>query len=355
MKLLTKNPAFYSLRYRLLYLWRFIATLSFLKIYNYCLNYLEYKRSAVKMKSLPPQIIIDITNNCNLKCPLCPTGLGLIDRNKGRMNLELYEEILDQLEAKTQIIHLYNWGEPLLLRDFPRYCELARDKGFVISTSSNLSMILDKRQVTDIINSGLDRLIVSYDGQSERTYSMYRQGGDYKRLVENLKLFIQTKQTLGKIYPLIVLQFVRHRGNQEEVANLAKACHKLGADKFQVVDILLPFGGGINPDLIEKWVTEDRLNNEENSYQFRKSDLGKVCEHLWKFPIINHDSSISPCCFVYLIKNDMGNIADGGFRAVWNNEKYQTARLMFVEKSVVDCPPCSRCPVLITYLNEVKL
>jgi len=351
MKLLAKNQTLNSLRYKLFYLWRFIATISFRKTYNFCLNYLEYKKSVVKLKSLPPQVIIDITNICNLKCPLCPTGLGLLDRNKSRMNFELYEKILDQLKTKTQVIHLYNWGEPLLLHDFPRYCEIAREKGFVISTSSNLTMKLDRLQIKDIVDSGLDRLIVSFDGLTERSYSMYRQGGDHKRLLENLELLIQTKQLLRKKYPLIVIQFVRHKGNQKEIRDLAGICYKLGADKLQIVDILLPFGKGKDPDLIEKWVTEDRLHNKDKSFEFRQSDFGKACEHLWKYPIINHDGSISPCCFVYLSKDDLGDISQLGFKAAWNNEKYQTARRMFAKRKVDDCPPCSSCPLLKSYLN----
>jgi radical SAM protein with 4Fe4S-binding SPASM domain len=354
MKLLIKNPAFNSFRCNLLYLWRFIATISFRKVFNFYLNHFEYKRSVVKLKSLPPQVIIDITNICNLKCPLCPTGLGLIDRSKGRMSFELYEDLLDQLKTKTQVIHLYNWGEPLLLKDFPRYCEIARHKGFVVSTSSNLSMKLDQQQVIDIINSGLDRLIVSFDGLTERTYNMYRLGGDYKRLLENLELFIQTKKSLRKKYPLIVIQFVRHKGNQTEIADLANTCYKLGADKFQVVDILLPFGQGKDPVLIERWITEDRLHTKNEGFEFRQSDLGKVCEHLWKYPVINHDGSISPCCFVYLTNADMGKINQSSFIAAWNSEKYQTARKMFAERKIVDCPPCSGCSLLKSYLDEVK-
>jgi len=351
MKLLKKNQTLNSPRYKLLYLWRFAATGSFLKAFNFCLNHLEYKRSVLQLKSLPPQVILDITNICNLKCPLCPTGLGLIDRSKGRMSLKMYENILDQLKARTQVIHLYNWGEPLLLKDFPRYCEIARDKGFVISASTNLTMNLDRRQIEDIIKSGLDRLIVSFDGLTEQTYSMYRQGGNYERLLENLELFIQTKKSLRKKYPLIVIQFVRHRGNQADVIDLARVCKKLGADKFQAVDILLPFGKGKDPDSIERWITEDRLRDKDQSFQFRKGDLGKACEHLWKYPVINHDGSISPCCFVYMAGDDMGEINQSGFKAVWNNENYRTARKMFAERKIADCPPCSGCSLLKSYVN----
>lgn len=35
------------------------------------------------LKSLPYYIGLEPTNTCNLKCPLCPTGLNLSKRRKG--------------------------------------------------------------------------------------------------------------------------------------------------------------------------------------------------------------------------------------------------------------------------------
>ncbi|MCP4580080.1 MAG: radical SAM protein [candidate division Zixibacteria bacterium] len=349
-----KNITYRSWRYRMLYLWRFIATLSYGKIYNFILNRLEYKQTKVRLRSYPSQVIIDITNICNLKCPLCPTGTGKIDRQKGKMSPTSFDKITDQLANKAQAVHLYNWGEPLLLGNFADYCKIAKSKGFVISTSSNLSMKLDQERANEIIEAGPDRIIVSFDGLTERTYSMYRQGGSYQLLLDNLKLIIQSKKILRKKYPLIVLQFLKHRGNQSETQNLPEVCYDLGADEFQVVDILLPYGEGSNRSLANYWITENRLANEDGNFEIRKNDQDKPCPHLWKYPVINHDATISPCCFVYLKRDDIAELRYINFQNAWNSKRYQTSRKMFANRKYTDCQPCSSCPVFRSFIKSIN-
>lgn len=339
------NKTILHWRYRFLYLWKFIETLTPQKLVNYVRNRWEFKNLRPVLNSFPPQVIIDITNICNLKCPLCPTGARLLDREKGKMDIRLYEDLLDQLKAKVLVIHLYNWGEPLMLRKFEQYCHLAKQRGFVVSTSSNLNIQLSRQKVADIINSGLDRLIVSFDGLSEKTYQLYRKGGDFGLLCQNLRLLVEMKKDLGKKYPLITLQFVRHKTNHDDLKHLGRACLKLGADFWQTVDILLLFGLGDNERLIKQWITEDRLDNSKERFDIRKTEQGLPCVHLWKYPIINFDGTISPCCYVYLQSDDIGDLKQNTFYNIWNSKRYVKARKMFSEKNDYGLKPCSDCTV----------
>jgi len=123
--------------------------------------------------------MIEPTNYCNLKCPLCPTGAGLIRREKAAMSFEDFKKILDNLG--NQIIHLrlWNWGEPLLNKELPKMIKYAKSKNIYVNTSTN-SSFLNKENVRELTNSGLDHLIVSLDGASEETYSLYRKNGNFK-------------------------------------------------------------------------------------------------------------------------------------------------------------------------------
>ena len=47
-------------------------------------------------KKIPDEIIIEPTNVCNLKCPVCPTTYGM-DRKLGFMEFGIFKSIIDDL------------------------------------------------------------------------------------------------------------------------------------------------------------------------------------------------------------------------------------------------------------------
>lgn len=63
---------------------------------------------------LPFRLNIETGNICNLRCPLCPTGIGDVSMKKGILSFKLFKHVADQLINNIQSINLYSWGEPLL-------------------------------------------------------------------------------------------------------------------------------------------------------------------------------------------------------------------------------------------------
>jgi MoaA/NifB/PqqE/SkfB family radical SAM enzyme len=65
----------------------------------------------------PTTLMLEPVNFCNLKCPLCPTGQGMIKREKEMLNLEKSKKIIHQLGPEIIHLRLWNWGEPFLNKD----------------------------------------------------------------------------------------------------------------------------------------------------------------------------------------------------------------------------------------------
>ena len=47
---------------------------------------------------LPVTFSIEPTNRCNLKCPECPSGLGILTRELGLLSLENFRMIIDGIK-----------------------------------------------------------------------------------------------------------------------------------------------------------------------------------------------------------------------------------------------------------------
>ena len=75
---------------------------------------LSYHLGISRLLSMPKMLNLDPTNHCDLKCPLCPTGLQDKTVERGSMKLEQFKSVIDRLGKYLQSVNLYSWGEPLL-------------------------------------------------------------------------------------------------------------------------------------------------------------------------------------------------------------------------------------------------
>ncbi len=104
----------------------------------------------------PLFLMVEPTNICNLKCPMCPSGNGEMSRALGKLNFENYKRLLDDVGDRVLQVQLWNQGEPLInksLLDFVRY---AKGKGIVTQTSTNGHYIRTEEAAEEIVLSGLD-------------------------------------------------------------------------------------------------------------------------------------------------------------------------------------------------------
>ena len=91
---------------------------------NQSLNIAEFNSGATVLESLPLVLILELTQNCNLSCPMCRQGSGY--RKEWDMSPSIFDKIAEELFSKAMIIDLRGYGESTLFRDFPRYCGVFR-------------------------------------------------------------------------------------------------------------------------------------------------------------------------------------------------------------------------------------
>ncbi|MDD2387948.1 MAG: hypothetical protein PHP52_14330, partial [Bacteroidales bacterium] len=65
---------------------------------------INYSFLKIKKEDFPKNLTIEPTNTCNLNCPLCPTGLNSLNRDKRDMTLDEYKSIIEQAKGKVDNI-----------------------------------------------------------------------------------------------------------------------------------------------------------------------------------------------------------------------------------------------------------
>jgi MoaA/NifB/PqqE/SkfB family radical SAM enzyme len=86
----------------------------------------------------PRTIIIDPSNICNLKCPLCNNGSGMMKAEKAFMKEDLLRKIIKEIPT-IKHVSFFNWGESLLNPEINKLLRIIKKKNIHVSIHSNLS------------------------------------------------------------------------------------------------------------------------------------------------------------------------------------------------------------------------
>ena len=319
--------------------------LTFTRLWNAVLLYCSHHWSRWTGKAAHSgkaiSITIEPTTSCNLRCPECPSGLRSFTRATGMMKMELFRKITDEVSTHASYMNFYFQGEPFLHPEITAMFAYASSKKLYTSTSTN-AHYLDEKKAREVVQSGLNRLIISIDGTTQDVYESYRIGGTLSKVIEGARNVVNAKRELNSEFPRIVFQFLVVRPNEHQVNEVKALAEELGVDEVvyksaQVYDY--ENGNGLIPQndaysryrktSSGKWVLKNKLENQ--------------CWRMWHSCVITWDGNVVPCCFDKDAKYKLGSLNEHPLSVIWNNLAYQNFRAQLLRgRNQIDiCTNCS--------------
>jgi radical SAM protein with 4Fe4S-binding SPASM domain len=344
-------------------------------------------------KSSPPEAItLFLTHRCNLQCKMCGQwGEGGVTRKQSTQYIqnELTTKemisIIDDVTSFKPNITLFG-GEPLL---YPGCIEIIRYiklKGMHCLMITNGSLL--ERVAEDIVDSGLDELNVSLDGNRELHDQIRGTPGLFDRIIKGLDQVQFFKSIKKKKKPLINLQCTINKYNYQHleqlinVANLVKTdsltFHNLIflersiLEKQKIYDNLLNcssldwegfvFEPGIDPSVLYEKIRQipsakyrfsvdfyPNFSYQELKQYYREScfiphDYCSRCLSPWLVAYIFPDGQVKPCLNS---SYSFGTIKEQKFTEVWNSQKAEIFRNVLKKNKIF--PVCVRCTELYRY------
>jgi radical SAM protein with 4Fe4S-binding SPASM domain len=322
---------------------------------------IERIQRKIKVNSRPYLLFIDPCNFCNLRCPLCPTGLNDLGREQTMLGFEDFERWFEPHKPYLFEAYLHNWGESLLNKQVFRMIDHVQRSNVGTNLSSNL-VIATSEDLDNLIDSGLEYLVVSLDGTSSESYLKYRIRGDYDKVVSNMAELIRRRNARGRKTPVVEWQFIVMKTNEHEVAEAEQMAKKLGVDVMRFIPVGMPFEFRNRKDVADLWYPtqhEGRQHSEaDTEQQFGQAEKPSPCFYLYRSMVVNPDGGVSPCCVVYRKNRDFAQLDDKpvDVGAIWNNEKYQSARSLFSEATVEKRRPtvCDTCDIFAFHPSKGK-
>lgn len=264
----------------------------------------------------PLHLDLESTSACNLKCTFC--WANEMRDDGGFFDMELYLKVLAEGAEYGLCAIKYNLrGEPLLHPKLSEMIVQAKDAGVIDIFFNTNGLLLTETKINQLIDAGLNRLTVSFEGYEKDFYEKYRVGSDYDKVVANVKLFQKIKRDRDTDKPKIRVQTVR-LPELEPFLPQYKQFWETIADEVTVTDLQ---GSKFPPAERSDW----------------------VCPFIFQRMTILWDGTMLPCDRDMEIKHPLGNVKDTDIHEAWTGSFMSDLREQHRQGKADRMNICAKC------------
>lgn len=309
---------------------------------NKFLNEYELAQHKVILESKPRNIMLVLTNTCDLNCIMCYQN-----KNPARnIDKKLVDIVLDNLQYLEKII--WQGGEVLILPYFKNILlKTLQFPAIQQIITSNFQNVSD--DIIELIPKNNINLTISIDGAVKQTYEKIRLGASFDKLEKNLKkLNHYMNVSVSKMS--LQINFLVMRMNYKEIPDIVDFANKY---KFSIIVFLRCVTDDLNFKITKELEKDVELfisqatekaekynikiinvfsqfndsvsNDKENIPEKEISCHGLFCHLPWYEMVIHEDNAVKPhCTCEYSGVSDTGkfnNIYD-----IWNSQTMQKYR-----------------------------
>jgi radical SAM protein with 4Fe4S-binding SPASM domain len=299
------------------------------------------RSSSPASHTMPIALSVEPTTACNLGCPECPSGLKKFTRPTGNLKEDLLDDLLHEIGRDLIYLTFYFQGEPFIHPKMNDLIAKANEYGIFTATSTNAHFI-NERSAESIVKSGLNRLIISIDGTTQKVYEAYRKQGKLEKVIEGTKLILAKRKEMNSVFPRVYFQFLVVRPNEHQIGEVKQLGKQLGVDgvHFKTAQVYDYENGN---HLIPKNERYSRYEQLANGKWKIKNPLHDQCWKMWHSAVVTWDGRVVPCCFDKDATHQMGQIGEQSFKDIWRGEAYANFRsaLLRSRSEIEICKNCS--------------
>ena len=312
------------------------------------LQRLEQSRS-----DLPYVDQIETTNNCNLRCVMCPRTLHMTREIINSMRMDLFTRIVDELEEYEQEksarglgkadymkngpsnlqwegsehdifdLRLHHFGAPLLDPHIVERVQYVNEKASFGTQLSETVINLKIEKVRGLFQANLSRLIIAIDATNADAFLQIRgRKMDFDREIERVQRIVDLKRQEGastrvdiqviELSDVDAEEFSRIWGKHEGVRILKKS--------------FFPY-----PDV------------DPNMGKQGESDFSGSCDFPYTSITVMADGRVVPCCADYNGETVLGDLNVQSLHQIWHGDAFKAFREKFVKASFEPNDLCARC------------
>jgi len=288
-------------------------------------------------KRPPTIIIIDATNSCNLRCPVCPVTFAMT-RKRGMMKLDVFKGIVDDFKNASQKPAMYFSfsGEPTMNKNLPEFVAYAHDNGHETYLSTNCTKLTEE-MAERLILAGLDRVNLCMDGFSKEAQEAYRVNSDFDEVKANIEMFLNTRKRLGTKHPKCVLQTLLTGYSESQMEDIEVWAREAGFDRIR----FKTFSIGSYTSEEQKREFSHFLPKNKELLRHPTAVARSLCNVPLYQSVVFWNGDLGLCCIDYDRIIELPNVGEGGFLAAYRSNEAASARKKGFLKQFEICQGCS--------------
>ena len=305
---------------------------------------------------------LEVASICDLACGFCYRQY--ISTPDKIMKKDLAFKLIDQAAELGVPSMKFNWrGEPLLNPKLPEIIDYAKKKGILETIINTNATKLDEKMSVEIINSGLDIMIYSFDGGTKDIYEKMRPGrfgkNSFDHIYKNIKNFSRIRNQLRSKFPRTKIQMIltdETRKAQNEYFNLFK-------DIVDEVSVKQYTERGGNLSDLNKKFEEEIKNQKKNLINKYGKDAvlmkdskdniyiseGRLpCEQPFQRLLSTYDGKVGMCCYDWGATHTVGYVDklafENGDKEYLNVKKKADIKIKGFEMMNLEMPKKNNLP-----------
>lgn len=226
---------------------------------------------------MPSVILVELTNRCNLRCPVCPTTHGMT-REKGFMDKQTFSDLLWSLKRNRlrPRLRFTFAGEPMLHKEIGWFIEQAHRAHMRTDICTN-GMIYHRFGVSP------STMTVDIDGIGE-AHEKYRIGSDFGHTIENIKRMVEENPAT-----MFTMQSLITKWSEGQEGELIELAGELGIYRIRFKNVHTGHG-------FVEGAEDIRPVFDSNRRKFRWTP---ICLSPKNHVVCYWDGSIGLCCVDY--------------------------------------------------------
>jgi len=277
-----------------------------------------------EVSEFPLHLDIEVTNACNLKCPMCYRAV--MKDEVGFMDFGLFKKLIDEGEKYRLPSANLSWrGEPLLHPEFFEMVKYAKRRGVVDVRINTNGTLLDDENLGEMIESGIDRVIVSVDGATKSTYESLRKGADFKKVTAGVKKLVDLRNSMKKETPSVEVQIIDMKQTRGEIGKFIEFWKPI-VNSISIATYRNPVG------------------KEKDEFRVERPYTAAFpCPQLWQRLVVGWNGKIYMCCGDNVGLTVLGDAREEKLNDVWHGDNLEKIRELHKDYKFGKIPSCDIC------------
>jgi MoaA/NifB/PqqE/SkfB family radical SAM enzyme len=288
---------------------------------------------------------IDACSICQLRCVECPaTKMGYkFNVGRGYLKFKDFKKLVDS-NPQIRSINFDNFGELFLNPELVSLIKYAYEKKIILSCAAGVNLNAVKHEVLEsLVKYRFNFLNCSIDGATQETYQLYRVGGNFETVINNIKLINQYKVQYHSKFPKLQWQFIVFGHNEHELPRAREMARNLKMEFYPKLNWNSDYSPIKNREFVMSETGWPAVTREEYEKITGINFVRSTCLSLWSSPRISWDGKVTGCCW-NVWSEFGGNAFDDGLVHCINSEKIECAKKMLLghikPRSDIPCTSC---------------